>query len=230
MLRQRYPRLWRFFGARLATDNYLGLHLTIGLLVTLAAMVGFGALADAVADQEELTEFDQQLAASLHQNGTIDQIGIFEAITRFGDYWTLVCLGFSGFANIAHQSPPVASDRLGSGVGWKRVFECDAQGPLSPRPAGACQSLAEGAGMELSQRTRNGFTGRLGNARLHSHRRLADPISTHDYCRDHSIGSRDRLQSNIPWGAFLHRRSRRLRGRVDVTSNLCVRLRSYPTS
>jgi membrane-associated phospholipid phosphatase len=95
MLRQRHPRLWCFFGARLATDNYLGLHLTIGLLVTLAAMVGFGALADAVADQEELTEFDQQLAASLHQNGTIDQIGIFEAITRFGDYWTLVCLGLA---------------------------------------------------------------------------------------------------------------------------------------
>jgi membrane-associated phospholipid phosphatase len=95
MLRQRHPRLWRFFGARLAPDNYLGLHLTIGLLVTLAAMVGFGALADAVADQEELTEFDQQLAASLHQNGTIDQIGIFEAITRFGDYWTLVCLGLA---------------------------------------------------------------------------------------------------------------------------------------
>jgi len=94
-LRQRYPPVGRFFGARFASDRYLGLHLTIGLLVTLAAMLGFGALADAVADREELTEFDQQLAMSLHQNGTIDQVRIFEAITRFGDYRTLVCLGLA---------------------------------------------------------------------------------------------------------------------------------------
>ncbi len=92
-IRQRYPRVWRFFGARLAPDSYLGLHLTLGLLITLAAMVGFGALADAVEDREELTRFDQQLAISLHQNGTIAQVGIFEAITHFGDYRTLVCLG-----------------------------------------------------------------------------------------------------------------------------------------
>jgi len=94
-LRQRYPRVWRFFGARFASESYLGLNLTIGLLVTLAAMLGFGALADAVTDREELTEFDQQLAMSLHQNGTIDQVRIFEAITRFGDYRTLVCLGLA---------------------------------------------------------------------------------------------------------------------------------------
>ena len=93
LIRQRYPRVWRFFGARLAPDSYLGLHLTLGLLITLAAMVGFGALADAVADRENLTRFDQQLAISLHQNGTIAQVGIFEAITHFGDYRTLVCLG-----------------------------------------------------------------------------------------------------------------------------------------
>jgi hypothetical protein len=94
-LQQRYPRVWRFFGVRFASDSYLGLHLTIGLIITLAAMVGVGALADAVADREELTEFDQQLAMSLHQNGTIDQVGIFEAITRFGDYRTLMCLGLA---------------------------------------------------------------------------------------------------------------------------------------
>ena len=94
-LRQSYPRIWRFFGARFAPDTYLGLHLTIGLLVTLAAMVGFGALADAVADRKELTEFDQQLAISLHQNGTIAKVGIFEAITQLGDYRTLACLGLA---------------------------------------------------------------------------------------------------------------------------------------
>lgn len=94
-LQQRYPRVWRFFGARFAPDSYLGLHLTIGLLVTLAAMLGFGALAEEVADREELTEFDQQLAISLHQNGTIDQVGIFKVITYFGDYQWLVCVALA---------------------------------------------------------------------------------------------------------------------------------------
>jgi undecaprenyl-diphosphatase len=65
------------------------------LLVTLAAMLGFGGLADQVVDREELTEFDQQLAISLHHNGTVDQIGIFKAITHFGDYRTLACVGLA---------------------------------------------------------------------------------------------------------------------------------------
>jgi membrane-associated phospholipid phosphatase len=95
MLQQRYPRVWRFFNARFAPDTYLGLHLTIGLLVTLAAMIGFGALADAVVDREKLTEFDQQLATSLHQNVALDQVAIFKAITWFGNYQTLVCLGLA---------------------------------------------------------------------------------------------------------------------------------------
>ena len=228
MLRQRYPRVWRFSRARLAPDSYLGLHLTIGLLVTLAAMVGFGALADAVTDQEELTEFDQQLAISLHQNGTIDQVGMFEAITRFGDYRTLAWLG------LAVSLILLISRCWLMLVGWVVALAgsgfLNAQGPLSPRAAGVCQSLADGAGMELSQRTRNGFTGCLRNARLHSHSRLADPIPTYYYCRVHSFGARDRLESNLPWRAFLQRRGRRLRGRNDVVSNLFVRLRSCPTS
>jgi membrane-associated phospholipid phosphatase len=94
-LHKGYPRVWRFLCARLAPDSYLGLHLTIGLLVTLAAMLGFGGLADQVVDREELTEFDQQLAISLHHNGRVDQIGIFKAITHFGDYRTLVCVGLA---------------------------------------------------------------------------------------------------------------------------------------
>ena len=91
-IRQRYPRMWRFFVARFAHD-YLGLHLTIGLLVTLAAMVGVSAVAAALPGWERLMEFDQQFAMSLKQNVTIDHVGIFQAITWFSDYRTLVCLG-----------------------------------------------------------------------------------------------------------------------------------------
>ena len=94
-IRQRYPRVWQFFVARFADDRYLGLHLTIGFLVTLAAMVGFSAVAAALPGWERLTEFDQQLGMSLNQNLTIDHVGIFRAITWFGDYRTLLCLGLA---------------------------------------------------------------------------------------------------------------------------------------
>jgi undecaprenyl-diphosphatase len=46
-------------------------------------------------DREKLTEFDQQLATSLHQNVALDQVAIFKAITWFGNYQTLVCLGLA---------------------------------------------------------------------------------------------------------------------------------------
>ena len=92
-LHKDYPRVWRFFCSRFAPDSYLGLHLTIGLLITLAAMLGFAGLADQVVDREVLTEFDQQLAISLHHNGTVDQIEMFKVITHFGDYRTLACVG-----------------------------------------------------------------------------------------------------------------------------------------
>jgi hypothetical protein len=44
----KQPQAWRCFVARLKPDSSLGLRLTIGLLITLAAMLGFSALADAV--------------------------------------------------------------------------------------------------------------------------------------------------------------------------------------
>ena len=229
MLRQRYPRVWRFSRARLAPDSYLGLHLTIGLLVTLAAMVGFGALADAVTDQEELTEFDQQLAISLHQNGTIDQVGMFEAITRFGDYRTLAWLGLavslillisrcwlmlvgwvvalagSGFLNamlkaLFHRVRPVFANPWLTEPGWSF-------------PSGHAMGSLVAYGM-------------LAYILIVAWR---IPFPRTDYCRVHSFGARDRLESNLPWRAFLQRRGRRLRGRNDVVSNLFVRLRSCPT-
>ena len=38
-LRRRYPGGWQFFRERFSRDGYLGLHLTVGLLVTLVALL-----------------------------------------------------------------------------------------------------------------------------------------------------------------------------------------------
>ena len=44
--RQRHPRVWTFVAARFALGEYLGLHLTIGLAVSIGALWLFGGVTD----------------------------------------------------------------------------------------------------------------------------------------------------------------------------------------
>jgi undecaprenyl-diphosphatase len=92
-LQQRYPRAWSFGGARLLPTHYLGLHLTLGLLLSLAALNIFAGLADEVVEQEELTQFDLALATALHQNATPEQVAVFKEITKLGNASVVVALG-----------------------------------------------------------------------------------------------------------------------------------------
>lgn len=92
-LRQRYPHLWSFFGQRLAPDNYLGLHLTLGLLLSLLALSFFAGIADEIVEQEQLTQFDLALATALHQNANLDQVAIFKIITSLGNLPVLAVVG-----------------------------------------------------------------------------------------------------------------------------------------
>ncbi|HXV43197.1 MAG TPA: phosphatase PAP2 family protein [Anaerolineae bacterium] len=92
-LQRQYPRAWSFGGARLSPTNYLGLHLTLGLLLSLAALNIFAGLADEVMEQEELTQFDLALATALHQNATPGQVAVFKEITKLGNVSVIVALG-----------------------------------------------------------------------------------------------------------------------------------------
>lgn len=92
---QRYPRFWSFLGQRFAPDNYLGLHLTLGLLLSLLALAVFASISDEVAEQEELTQFDLALATALHQNAGLDQVAIFRQITDLGNNAVLGPIGLA---------------------------------------------------------------------------------------------------------------------------------------
>jgi membrane-associated phospholipid phosphatase len=94
-IRQRHPRVWRFFVTRFAHDRDLRPHLTVGFLVTLVAIAGFSAVAAASPVWERSMEFDRQLGMSLNQHLTSDHARIFRAITWCGDYRTLFCLGLA---------------------------------------------------------------------------------------------------------------------------------------
>jgi undecaprenyl-diphosphatase len=92
-VRQRYPHLWRFLGRRLAPGNYLGLHLTLGLLLSLLALSVFAGIADEVLEQEQLTQFDLALTTALHRNATLDRVAAFKVITDLGNIPVLAALG-----------------------------------------------------------------------------------------------------------------------------------------
>lgn len=91
-LAKRYPRAWRFVSQRFGAGEYLGLHLTLGFLISLGAFVAFTKLASDVVDQEQIVRFDYHLAAVLHGAVTPQGLRFFSAVTALGSSWILVPL------------------------------------------------------------------------------------------------------------------------------------------
>src|SRR5262245_32947762 len=58
-------RVRGFLARRLSSEEYLGLHLTIGLLVCLLLIGLFGFLAHSVVGERQLTEFDEHIGRDL---------------------------------------------------------------------------------------------------------------------------------------------------------------------
>jgi undecaprenyl-diphosphatase len=74
----------RFVAARLDPASYLGLRLTIGLVVLLAALWAFGALLEEVLDNETLVRLDVAASAWIHARTTPAGLALFDAITQLG--------------------------------------------------------------------------------------------------------------------------------------------------
>lgn len=78
-VRSRYPRAWTFVAARLARGEYLGLHLTVGIIFSLAALWLFGGVTEDVIHHDPLTAVDLELASWLRTHATPvgDSVGVF---------------------------------------------------------------------------------------------------------------------------------------------------------
>ena len=74
----------RFVAARLDPASYLGLRLTIGLVVLLAALWAFGALLEEVLDNETLVRLDVAAGGWIHGRTTPAGLAVFDAITQLG--------------------------------------------------------------------------------------------------------------------------------------------------
>ena len=89
------PRVWTFVASRFARGQYLGLHLTIGLAISLAGLWVFGAITEDVMHHDPLTQFDMTLLGWLHARATSTGYAVFRAISLLGDPVTLTILALA---------------------------------------------------------------------------------------------------------------------------------------
>jgi membrane protein DedA with SNARE-associated domain len=92
-LRRKYPSLGPFFAARFRAGEYLGLHLTIGLLVSVAGLWLFGGVTEDVIHGDPLTRFDQTVLAMFRAHATGFGDSVFYGISTAGSPLTMGIIG-----------------------------------------------------------------------------------------------------------------------------------------
>jgi membrane-associated phospholipid phosphatase len=83
-VRPRVAPLTAFIQARVSPQGYLGLHLTLGALLLIAATALFGTIAEDVVQRHPLTVMDAQVATWLHAHATPGLTTVMLFITSLG--------------------------------------------------------------------------------------------------------------------------------------------------
>jgi membrane-associated phospholipid phosphatase len=92
-MRARHPRAWEFLARRFEPEEYLGLHLTVGLAISMGALWLFGALTEDVLHHTALTQFDTTILEWLHSHRTDIGVRLFEMVSFLGSPLVLSILG-----------------------------------------------------------------------------------------------------------------------------------------
>ena len=92
-VKRRFPRTWRFLGDRLTASGYLGIHFTIGLLLSIAALATFTFVAYEVFRRERLAQVDREVIMAVRGRVTEAFLPFFKTITIMGNGETMALLG-----------------------------------------------------------------------------------------------------------------------------------------
>src|SRR5215216_6343979 len=92
-LRTRYDAQLRWLLRRLTPGQYLGLHLTLGLLAAAGGLWLFGGLAEDLLTGDPIVRFDRALDDYLHVHATPHLTTFFLIVTALGSIETVVLLG-----------------------------------------------------------------------------------------------------------------------------------------
>ncbi len=131
-------RLVRFLRARFKRGEYLGLHLTIGFLISGAALLLFGLIARQVVNQSALTRVDLAVYQWFQDNATINGYRTWSLISQLGGGESIFWIGVGVAIILAVRRRRLvlggwATALLGGGlldIGLKAVFQ-------RPRPEDA---------------------------------------------------------------------------------------------
>jgi membrane-associated phospholipid phosphatase len=93
---KRYARTSSFIVHRFSPGHYLGLHLTLGVVVVLVAIVVFTQLADEVEEQKSLDTFDHIFSVALHAHSTRARFLTFQNVSQLGSAPILALIVFLG--------------------------------------------------------------------------------------------------------------------------------------
>jgi undecaprenyl-diphosphatase len=92
-LRRRYDAQLRWLLRRLTPGQYLGLHLTVGLLAAAGSLWLFGGVVEDLLTGDPLVRFDRALDDYLHSLATPHLTTFFLVVTAFGSTVAMVLLG-----------------------------------------------------------------------------------------------------------------------------------------
>jgi len=100
LFRRRHPRTAKFIAARFARGEYLGLHLTVGFLISLAALWLFASVTEDVVTHDPLTIFDLALTTWIRAHTTSFGDRIFTVVSLIGSPIAMGAVGIVGAAII----------------------------------------------------------------------------------------------------------------------------------
>lgn len=92
-LRRRYATQLRWMQRRLTPGQYLGLHLTLGLLAATGSLWLFGGLVEDLLTGDPIVRFDRVVDDYLHSHATPPLTTFFLVVTAFGSLEAMVILG-----------------------------------------------------------------------------------------------------------------------------------------
>ena len=92
----RPSRIARFVAARLDPKAYLGLHVTVGLVIAALAIWAFGAVLEEVLENDTIVRFDVATMAWMAAHATPLGFRVFSLITRLGDIPVIPLIAVAG--------------------------------------------------------------------------------------------------------------------------------------
>jgi undecaprenyl-diphosphatase len=102
-LRRRYDAQFRWLLRRLTPGQYLGLHLTVGLLVAGGSLWLFGGLVEDLLTGDPIVRFDRVVDDYLHSHATPHLTTFFLIVTAFGSTVAIALLGVVVAAILARR-------------------------------------------------------------------------------------------------------------------------------